>query len=143
MQEARPRARLAETAGVSLSALGQKVMAPDIIDQHTQLLERFWRALTRGDREGLAAAFAEDAVWHIPPYYTRLSDETGGSLVVQGRVGGFFTSAQLSNWLQLMGAIMPATDRWNIAFGWGPVRFGKISGACAQGGPSARTSPPC
>lgn len=47
-------------------------------------------------------------------------DKVGGALVVQGRAGALFTSAQLSIWLQLMGVIMPATDRWNIAFGWEP-----------------------
>ena len=47
-------------------------------------------------------------------------DKVGGSLIVQGRAGALFTSAQLSVWLQLMGVIMPATDRWNIAFGWEP-----------------------
>lgn len=56
------------------------------------------------------------AWFHAQPF----RDKVGGSLVVQGRVGGLFTSAQLSNWLQLMGVIMPATDRWNIAFGWEP-----------------------
>ena len=50
-------------------------MAADRVDQHKQLLEGFWKALTRGDRTGLAAAFAADGVWHIPPYYTRLSGE--------------------------------------------------------------------
>jgi ketosteroid isomerase-like protein len=50
-------------------------MAADTVTHNKELLERFWKALTGGDREGLGAAFAEDAVWHVPPYYIRLSGE--------------------------------------------------------------------
>jgi len=45
-------------------------------------------------------------------------NKVGGSLVVQGRVGGVFTAAMLNNWLQLMGVVIPGSDTWNIAFGW-------------------------
>lgn len=50
-------------------------MADDVVEQHKQLLEEFWKGLTRGDREALGATLADDVVWHIPPYYVRLRGE--------------------------------------------------------------------
>jgi ketosteroid isomerase-like protein len=86
VQEARLGAGLAETARICLSALEPDVMATEIIERHKQLLEQFWKGLTRGDRQSLGAVFADDAVWHIPPYYIRLSgdaDARGRDAVVK------------------------------------------------------------
>ena len=47
-------------------------MAAEIVEQHKQLLERFWKALTRGDREGLAAAGTSGGA--PPNCYSKRSD---------------------------------------------------------------------
>ncbi|MFN8625958.1 MAG: nuclear transport factor 2 family protein [Candidatus Binatia bacterium] len=50
-------------------------MTAEIVEQHRQLLEQFWKGLTRGDRKVLAATLADDVVWHVPPYYVRLRED--------------------------------------------------------------------
>lgn len=47
-------------------------MALNGAEQNRALLERFWTAMRSGDREGLRAVLAPDAVWRPPLYSMRV-----------------------------------------------------------------------
>ena len=69
-----------------------------------------------GSATSLLKAFMERAGYIAMPKKP-FTGKVGGPLVVARRAGKNFTFAELMNWFQIMGMIVPGSTYWNVAFG--------------------------
>ena len=49
-----------------------------------------------------------------------LNRKAGAAIAVARRAGANFTFAQLNYFFYINGMIVPGSDSWNVAYGWGP-----------------------